>query len=204
MSKPKLTYFGFPGRAEPIRLAFYIGGIDYENETLDFPAFGAKKAAGAFPLGSVPVLELNGEQFCQSNALLRYAGRLTNLYPTEPVEALRVDQVLDTCEEMMAHVAPTIRTQDDAERKRMREDLLANVFPKYEKALNKWSEAGNVVPGKFTIGDLAIFAVTTFLTSGRLDHIPVEYFKNACPNCVTLAEKVKENPKVQEYYANKK
>ena len=32
MSKPKLTYFNAPGRAEASRLALYIAGIEFDDE----------------------------------------------------------------------------------------------------------------------------------------------------------------------------
>jgi hypothetical protein len=41
-----------PGRAEPIRVAFHIGGVPFEDERLSFPDFGAAKAAGKFKNGT--------------------------------------------------------------------------------------------------------------------------------------------------------
>jgi glutathione S-transferase len=41
----------------------------------------------------VPVLEVGGVVYCQSNAILRYVGKLAKLYPEDPVLALRADMV---------------------------------------------------------------------------------------------------------------
>jgi len=38
-----LTYFDFPGRGEPVRLAFAIGGIPFENRTVTGAEFAAMK-----------------------------------------------------------------------------------------------------------------------------------------------------------------
>ena len=55
-----LTYFDGPGRAEPVRVALRLGGVPFVDHRLAFPQFAEAKAAGAFPLGSVPVLEVDG------------------------------------------------------------------------------------------------------------------------------------------------
>lgn len=72
----------------------------YEDKRISFPEFGALKASGVFPFGSVPVLDIDGERFAQSCAILRYVGKLAGLYPEDPVAALRVDMALDSIEEL--------------------------------------------------------------------------------------------------------
>jgi glutathione S-transferase len=197
---PKLIYFNFTGRAEPCRLACAIGGITLEEERLDFTEFGARKAKGEFPVGSVPCLEMNGEKFCQSNSILRYLGKQIGLYPKNPLQALRVDQVLDVCEEMIFHTAPTIFITDEEKRKAARKNLTQNVLPKYVKALDKWCEGGHVVKDQLTVGDLAIQNIVHFLTCwDMVDHIPKDFFKVHGPNCVKVYETVKDLPKVKAY-----
>jgi len=39
----KLTYFNFTGRAETIRLIFAAGGVQFEDNRIDGPAWGALK-----------------------------------------------------------------------------------------------------------------------------------------------------------------
>jgi prostaglandin-H2 D-isomerase / glutathione transferase len=73
---------------------------DYEDKRLPFPEFGAQKAAGAFPFKSVPVLDIGGERYAQSGAILRYVGKLAGLYPEDPVAALRVDMAMEAMEEL--------------------------------------------------------------------------------------------------------
>lgn len=72
----------------------------FDDKRIPFPEFGALKAAGAFPFGSVPVLDIGTERFAQSGAILRYAGKLAGLYPVDAVAALRVDMAIDTIEEL--------------------------------------------------------------------------------------------------------
>jgi glutathione S-transferase len=71
MPQLKLTYFDAPGRAEPIRVALHLAGIDFEDHRVQFPEFAALKSGGGLPLGSVPVLEVDGCVFAQTAAILR-------------------------------------------------------------------------------------------------------------------------------------
>ena len=61
MTQLRLTYFDAPGRAEPVRIALFLAGVAFEDRRLNYPSFAALKEQGAFPLGSVPVLEVDGQ-----------------------------------------------------------------------------------------------------------------------------------------------
>ena len=68
LSGCRLTYFGIPGRAEAIRLALAVGGVDFEDERIPFPAWPEVKPAT--PWVAVPVLEL------ADGSTLRARGRM--------------------------------------------------------------------------------------------------------------------------------
>lgn len=57
-------------------------------------------AAGRFKNGQVPVLDVDGKQIAQSNAILIYAGKIGNMYPWDTVGALKVDEFLSTIDEV--------------------------------------------------------------------------------------------------------
>ena len=56
----KLIYFEMGGRSEGIRAMLAHANFDFVDERLDFTAFGALKASGVLPLGSLPVWEEDG------------------------------------------------------------------------------------------------------------------------------------------------
>ena len=89
----KLTYFDLAGKAEATRIMFDIAKIKWEDERLSHTDFSSIK--DCLPNGQVPVLEVNGEVYCQSGAIFRYASKLAKLYPEDPLEALRVDMLSD-------------------------------------------------------------------------------------------------------------
>jgi glutathione S-transferase len=105
--KLKLTYFNFEGVAEKVRLAMKIGGLAFEDVRIDFPSWPALKPKT--PYGQVPLLEIDdGPPITQSFAMLRYVGRLTGLYPEDPVLAMQIDEVCGLQEDMARALAPSM------------------------------------------------------------------------------------------------
>ena len=52
---PKLLYFDVYGKAEPIRMLLNHAKVSFEDVRLAGPDFQARKAAGEFPSGQVPI-----------------------------------------------------------------------------------------------------------------------------------------------------
>ncbi len=62
------------------------------------------------------MLEVNGQLVSQSQAQLRYAGKLAGLYPADAFEALLVDEMMGAVEDVIQATVPSLRTQDEAQR----------------------------------------------------------------------------------------
>ncbi len=75
MSDIKVIYFGVYGRVEFIRMLLTHAKVSFEDERLDGLAFGARKAAGEFPNGQLPVVVHNGKMLNESTSILRYLGK---------------------------------------------------------------------------------------------------------------------------------
>ncbi|GLD91570.1 hypothetical protein PINS_up000103 [Pythium insidiosum] len=202
--KLKLTYFNFGGRAEATRLAFYIGNVPFEDHRLTMEEFATLKPS--FPAGQVPILEVDSKVICQSQAILRFAGRLANLYPiNDPKAALKIDEILNGMEELADKIAPSIREQDATKRKEMREELASNVIPRYLKSVDarlaKLKECSAISTDDILIHDLDIFLFVRNMRSGRLDHIPSD-IAESYKHVVAVEAKVAAHPKVKEWYAS--
>jgi glutathione S-transferase len=115
-SSLKLTYFDIAGLAEAIRLACFVGGLEFEDERLNFEQFA--KLKDTFPFKQVPILTINENiVVAQSNAILRYVGNLASLYPKNDIlEAAFVDQILAHLYDFGTYVRPTYGIQDEKER----------------------------------------------------------------------------------------
>ncbi len=61
MTDAKLVYFPVHARGEAIRMLAAHAEIPHKDERVTFEEFGARKAAGEFPVGQVPVWCENGK-----------------------------------------------------------------------------------------------------------------------------------------------
>ena len=102
---------------------------------------------------------------------MRYAGKVSNMYPTDPVEALKVDEILEVVSEMLSKCP---QNKDPEEKKKLREAFAANNLPVYFNFLSKKSNGSYFVGGKLSIADLAAYALLKNIRKGDWDFIPVD------------------------------
>ena len=106
MPRLKLSYFDFHGgRGEPARLALSMGGIPFEDDRV--PPSEWERRKPNTPFGALPVLEVDGQTLAQSNAINRYVGKLTDLYPTDAWQAALCDEVMEAVEDISTKIAAT-------------------------------------------------------------------------------------------------
>ena len=94
-----LNYFGLYGKGFPIRVFARASGIPFTDNRLSFEQWGPIKAEGKLaPLGQLPVLQVNGETegYCQSIPLSCFCAKLAGCYPSDPLEQLKVDEIVAT------------------------------------------------------------------------------------------------------------
>ncbi|MBT0570968.1 glutathione S-transferase family protein [Curvibacter sp. CHRR-16] len=205
MTQLTLTYFDMPGgRGEPIRLALHLGGIAFEDKRFAYADFAQVRATT--PLGQVPTLEVDGVQVTQSDALLRYAGKLAGLYPTDPFQALLCDEVLQGAEDANIKLSATFGLQGDA-LKQAREALAhpeTGALPKYLRWLQSLLLAHGgqfFADNRLTIADLKVLVWVNGLRSGRLDHIPLDMVNTAAPELLAYLNRIAATPAIAAWYA---
>jgi len=183
----RLHYFPFPGRAQSIRDALNIGGIEFTDEHLDSPKFREQRNKGELPFGMLPVLDITTEsgtmRVGQSNAILRFAGRLSGLYPVDDaLQALKVDEALDLGEDINSSLSPSLYESDETKKMAMRKVLAEQTFPFmatcFERLLVNNGSTGFIVGNELTVADLKLYWIVDWLTSGILDGIPKTLFDN--------------------------
>ena len=202
MSHLKLTYFDIQGgRAEPIRLALHLGGVAFEDFRFPFSDFAEVRKTT--PFSQVPTLMVDDVQVTQCDAILRYAGKLANLYPTDPFQALLCDEVMYVAEEANVKLGPTFRLTGEAQK----EARLALVNGSMSVYL-AWLQTQLVVHGgeffadnRLTVADLKVFVDVRALNSGWLDHVPTDLVEKVAPQVNQHVQRIANHPAVLAYYA---
>jgi len=204
MPSYKLTYFDFDGgRGEPIRIAFHVAGIDFEDNRLSFAQFGEMRRATRF--NSVPVLEIDGAEVTQSNALSRYVGKMAGLYPADDLQALYCDEVMGALEDLSHYIVRTFGLQED-ELRLAREKLVDGWMSVYLRGLDELLTRGGgeyFADNRLTMADLKTFVQTRSLRSGNLDYVPADLVERVAPGLVGHQARVEGDPRVAAYYATR-
>lgn len=202
MPQLKLTYFDFHGgRAEPARLALHMGGIAFEDHRFAYPEFAAVRKST--PFGQVPVLHVDGVLVTQCDAINRYVGKLTGLYPTDPFQALLCDEVAYVVEEAGVKLGPTFRMTGE-EQKAARLALVNGSMPVYLRWLQSQLQAHGgeyFADNRLTMADLKVFVDVRGLNSGRLDHVPTDLVQQVAPLLNAHQQRIAQTPAVVQYYA---
>ena len=181
-----LTYFNAPGRAVITRICLGAAGIPYTYASV--PSWsallelrGPSGASPACPLGSLPVLTLpSGAVVTQSGAHYRYAAKKAGLYPRDDAEAaLRIDEVLGICDDVLAKVP---QGGEPAAKAAARAAFVADKLPIFFNYLTAQLGAGPFFGGaRADLADLAVFALTHGIAAGSWDHVDGQAVMAAYP-----------------------
>eukprot|EP01066_Platyproteum_vivax_P018406 Platyproteum_vivax@DN7542_c0_g1_i1.p1 len=201
----KLRYFDFSGRAQEIRIALHYAGVEFDDSRFSQAEWGEMKQTNTTntPLGQVPVLEIGENVYSQSEALLRYAGKQSTLYPTDALEALRVDEVLQVMADSRKKLS--LKGNDDDEtfknkRAELEKDLVRLLS--YVETIAAKSATGYVAGTKnLSVADVSMMCFDFNIQF--LDHIAKDVVSRfrAVKKAV---EKCKSDPKIVDYYKNHK
>jgi glutathione S-transferase len=207
MPSLELTYFDSPGRAEPIRVALRLAGRAFVDRRLKFPDFAEQNARGAFPLGSVPVLAVDGAVITQTSAILRYVARAfaPDLYPADPWLALLVDSVLDSFNDTLSNaLVPSMRERDMAKKLELRRAFvdgpMARVFG-YTEAILARSGGPFVAGTSLSIADLVVAHQISQIRAGSLDGITSAHLE-AYPRLRALTDAYLAHPRIAQLRAD--
>lgn len=205
MSKIKLTYFDIDGgRAEPTRIAMSIAGIDFEDCRVSFAQFREMRAGT--PLGALPVVEIDGVVYTQSNAMNRYFGKQAGLYPSDPWQAFLCDEILEITEDATSALSRTFGLQGE-ELERARAELTNGMYTRCLELLDARLEAaggGYFADNRLTVADLKVYLWIKRLKSGDLDHVPADLPDRIAPRLVRHMQRIDAEPGVAAYYAGRK
>jgi prostaglandin-H2 D-isomerase / glutathione transferase len=208
--KLTLIYFNIPfWRAEIIRLALFIGNIEFEDRRVTGEEFQRVKAKGKLddgtkiPFHQFPCLLINGVPIVQTGGIARFCGKLSGLYPKDDdLLCAEIDQFIDICTDINVLISTTAKIENDDQRIQQRKELFDGdlyrklaILDKNIKVEYNWICGADV---GITIADLAVWRLIGWLSSGMLDGIPTTFLEDL-PNIKRVCSSVEDNQKVQEW-----
>lgn len=203
-----LTYFDIKGKAEYVRLALAAGGVEFEDRRLKGGEWAGLKPETRWRY--LPELKVYPEgdgaapvTFGQSNAQLRYVGRLTGLYPVEDaLAAARVDEILEAVEDVRAPMSASIREEDPGRKAQMRENLATEFLPHwfslFEERAQENGANGHLVGEGLTVADLSLYCLVGHFRMGILDGVPAT-IADGYPGIEKVVAGVAAHPKVAAF-----
>ena len=202
----KLSYLDFPeGRGgEAERLAFHLGGVAFEDDR--YPLDDVVSIVLRAQTMQVSVLQVGEFQFHHQDAvaeIARYVGRVSKLYPDDPLQALLCDVVLGRVEDTLARIGATC-WQDDEARQTARHTLVMHHLPAALAWLQTRLEMGGgeyFANHALTMADLKVFTLVRSLNFGRLQHIPTDLVALCAPSLNEHRQRIEMIPAVVQYYA---
>ena len=208
--KLTLIYFNIPfWRAEIIRLALFIGNIEFEDRRITGKEFQRVKVKGELddgtkiPFHQFPCFLLNCISIAQTGGIARFCGKLSGLYPKDDdLLCAQIDQFIDICTDINVLISTTSKIDNDDLRIRRRKELFDGDLSRKLNILNKtirgdydWICGSDV---GLTIADLAVWRLIGWVSSGMLDGIPTTFLKDF-PNIQRICHSVENTQKVQEW-----
>ena len=211
--KIKLLYFDIKGKGEPIRML--MSYCNYPLEDYRFKnreEFMELKTSGKLTFGQVPALIINNDEeiICQTNAIMRYLGKLTGMYPSCPIKAALVDSIMDQEADMFSGLSVSkysdrfgfsVLKKEDIEkiRKELNDTILPTHLGYFENLLKK-STSGYIADTlEPCICDFVLVPRLEWLISGENDGIKPDLY-NKFPLVQAYINKFKSNARIQAYH----
>jgi len=150
------------------------------------------------PFGSLPVLEADGVQIPQSQAIARFLAKRFGLFGSNDIEAALIDSYMEAFVDLRSGLMGYMREQDAELKKKKLEDYLSGDVVKYttllEQNLAKNNEGkGWLVGDKLSVADVQLYYSYFLISSFQSDVL-----KNF-PLVAGLFERVAANPGIAEW-----
>lgn len=170
------------------------GNIAFEDcrvELDDWPTFKPE-----CPFGQMPVLEINNVKYHQSLAIVRYLAKKCKLYGKDDEQALRIDIIADTFNDLRQKIGRYYYESDEKYKEQLKAPLFSETIPFYLEKLDAIVKENNgyFVDGELSYADLyfvSLLHYINFMIGGNLI--------NNYPNLESLEKTVHNIPAIKTW-----
>lgn len=206
VSKPTITYWNSPGRAEVARLLLVDAGVDYDwNVITDWPTQkAALAAAGKIPYGQVPLYEEpGGVAIVQSQAINRYLARKHGYNGSNEQEATQIDVVNEGVGDLVTKLVEITYRAEESKKAELQaaavRDWLPNQLTIFANFLEKNGSNGFLVGNKPSYADIHLF---TALAGWKTHVAGAGDVINSNATIKNFLDSIAERPKIKAFYAS--
>ena len=196
-------------RAECSRLALFMSSVPFEDARMSYDSM---YSSGALTFGTFPALVVGGKGVLnQTQAIARYVGHITGMYPVDPFLAAKCDEAIDALTDISDLVTATMQERNPQRKVQWRQALtapdgrMAMFFNGLESILKQNESAPDGMPlvagSSLSVADLALWRAVGWFSSGTLDGIAPSYIQSSFPALWALHVAIDQLPKVVEWKA---
>ena len=171
----------------------------YKRQNHVRPEFDALKASGKLPFGQVPLLEVTGQShvLAQSRAIEFYLSQQHGLLGADAFQTAVIHSFVEGLGDLRTEYAKANWWAKAEDKEALGAKFFAEHLPKHYGLLEK----NIVATDALHLGDIILFVLNdVFVASGKVP----EGFLDAYPSLVARINKVKADPKISAYLANRK
>lgn len=177
MANYKLTYFNIKGRAEVARFIFAQAGVKYEDKRIEKEEWPALKPNT--PVGSLPILEVDGKQLTGSLVINRFLAERFNLAGSNDIENAEIAGIIDVLGDFTLRMIALRFEKDEERNAQLKKKLVEEDIPKYWGILEGMckknnSDQGWIYGNKPTYADLTICVTLELMLKG----LPLTFLEN--------------------------
>ena len=189
-------------RAECVRVALFMSGVPFDDARMDYEGM---YSSGTLTFGTFPSLVVGGKGVLnQTQAIARYVGHLTGMYPTDAFLSAKADEAIDGLTDVSDLITATMQERNPQRKIAWRQALVAPdgrltmIVTGLERLIKQNASSGTtfVAGNQLSVADLALWRAVGWLSSGILDGIPTTFVAEASPLLWALHCTVDQEPGV--------
>jgi glutathione S-transferase len=198
MPKYVLHYFAGNGRAIISRAILCYAKADWTNDAIKREDWPTIKKSGLCEFEQVPILEVDGKKYSQSNAITLYLAETFNLMGKDIEENYQIRSLLFAIDDYNVEIWKALFSPDEAKKP----ELLKAALEKFKFFVGKFEKRyADLGKGKYFLGDKFTLAdiIMACSISDASKMLKFEGVKEIAPNLCELINRVKEN-ELKEFF----